>query len=351
MVTLTLKERSELIEILLGVRELWTAEGRRTVLEMAGLGGMAARLLIDGETLLVTLHSMVGDLSRRGRMNRDQEALGLFLNAVKTLIGAEHREFIDELLIRHSMMTPAKDPLPIDHWAGTRTPEQVQEKIITSNTLRPIAFLSHGLEVSRAVAFLRVQDGAKAWSATGFLLAPSLLVTCHHVVPEQRLLKGTQARFNYEDDRFGNPLPSSTYKPPPDGFFHTEPSLDYSVLELEGRPGDDWGWLRCAESPPGEGDRVNIIQHPAGRPKEIALQSNYVEYSGADTLQYVTATLQGSSGSPVLDDAWRVCALHCRGGPLRRPDTGAYCYTNEGLRIERMLADLPEHLRNMISGE
>ncbi len=94
--------------------------------------------------------------------------------------------------------------------------------------------------------------------------------------------------------------------------------------------------------------RVNIIQHPMGRPKEISMQNNFVQYVGGNVVQYVTSTLPGSSGSPVFNDNWEVVALHHSGGNIPEPTTGKKYYRKEGIYIGSILADLPEELRQLL---
>jgi V8-like Glu-specific endopeptidase len=96
------------------------------------------------------------------------------------------------------------------------------------------------------------------------------------------------------------------------------------------------------------GDLVNIIQHPAGRSKEISFQNNFVEYIGGNVAQYVTSTLNGSSGSPVLNDGWEVVALHHAGGNLAEPTTQRRYFRNEGILVERILADLPTEFKKLL---
>jgi len=55
---------------------------------------------------------------------------------------------------------------------------------------------------------------------------------------------------------------------------------------------------------------VNIIQHPGGQPKQIAIRNNLAAALQAGDLAYYTDTKAGSSGSPVCNDGWQVLALH-----------------------------------------
>jgi len=121
------------------------------------------------------------------------------------------------------------------------------------------------------------------------------------------------------------------------------------VIQIEGEPGNEWGWLPLLPREIRRGDRVNIVQHPNGQPKQISLQNNFIEYVGGDIVQYVTSTLPGSSGSPVLNDAWEIVALHHAGGNIREPTTQRRYFRNEGILAGSILADLSPELRELLS--
>lgn len=130
--------------------------------------------------------------------------------------------------------------------------------------------------------------------------------------------------------------------------------LDYAVLRLNGaiaRPP-----LPIARMRPHlmQGDRLNIVQHPQGGPLKYAIRSNhYVGTAGPEhdhLLRYLTDTEPGSSGSPVLDDAWRVVALHHAASPVARQEhKGQVTYlNNEGVAIHAILRHLPAEVRREI---
>jgi V8-like Glu-specific endopeptidase len=150
----------------------------------------------------------------------------------------------------------------------------------------------------------------------------------------------------------GEAQPVDEYRARKGGIFHTNDSkyMDYSIVELEGQPGNKWGWLPLQVRTIERGERVNIIQHAGGRPKQVALQNNFVEYFGGNVIQYVTSTLPGSSGSPVFNDSWEVVALHHAGDErLREPTTQRTYFRNEGILIAKILADLPSAIQQKIS--
>jgi endonuclease G, mitochondrial len=89
-------------------------------------------------------------------------------------------------------------------------------------------------------------------------------------------------------------------------------TLDYAVLRLVTRAGRQPLRLRREPLSLGSGERmpVNIIQHPMGDSKRVGLRNNLLTYASGHELRYLTDTRKGSSGSPVLDDAWQVVGLH-----------------------------------------
>ena len=88
------------------------------------------------------------------------------------------------------------------------------------------------------------------------------------------------------------------------------------------------------------GDRVNIIQHPGGGPKQIALSHNVVVSVDDQRVRYLTDTDYGSSGSPVFDEQWRVVALHHSWGTEREPGLKQWYVRNEGIHINTIIEGL-----------
>jgi V8-like Glu-specific endopeptidase len=64
-----------------------------------------------------------------------------------------------------------------------------------------------------------------------------------------------------------------------------------------------------------EGSRVNIIQHPDGRPRKVVLTQNYVVSATNTRIQCVADTMPGSSGAPVFNTRWELIGLHHSGKP------------------------------------
>jgi V8-like Glu-specific endopeptidase len=228
------------------------------------------------------------------------------------------------------------------------TDEERLEKIIGANTLRPIAFLAQGLQAAKSVVFINVNGGTERWSGTGFLVSNDLVLTNHHVIPDDSLLAKTVFRFNYEDNFRGESQKVYEYYAKSNGIYYSNKKLDYTLMQLQENAGKDWGALHLSAKISTAGERVNIIQHPAGQPKQISLQNNFVQYIDETVIQYVTSTLPGSSGSPVLNDEWEVIAIHHAGGNIQEPATKRSHFRNEGILTKAILDDLPPTIKQLI---
>jgi V8-like Glu-specific endopeptidase len=226
-------------------------------------------------------------------------------------------------------------------WRGF-SPDGGEERIIVENapSLLPIAFLQRGLEVARSVCRLRVVCGDRVGLGSGFRIGPDVLLTNHHVLrdPQQpgAALRGVQARFNHELDWSRNEVDPVT--------------VECDPASVVGDAADDWAVIRTREPIPAQfpaldvadlgtvavDDRVYIIQHPDGGPKMIGMQHNLVRHVDDRVLQYWTDTKNGSSGSPVFDERWRLVGLHHRWVSIDRG--GRVEYRNQGRRIDRVLS-------------
>lgn len=208
------------------------------------------------------------------------------------------------------------------------------------------AAVSRILMAARPVAHLTTNVG----TATGFLIAPSLLMTNNHAflrknerrVATEADAKDARAMFNYQQDVGGDFAATRQYGVDADSFFLADQELDCAVVALEGEPGAEWGTLKLptAKVKVEKGDDVFIIQHPRGGPKQIVMANNEIDYIEDPFVQYSTDTLRGSSGSPVFDWQWRLVAIHHASGKLRGGSSPSKRYANEGIllhAIERKL--------------
>jgi V8-like Glu-specific endopeptidase len=255
-------------------------------------------------------------------------------------------------------------------------PEQIASEV---SYLMPAGFLEAGARAARAVARLcvpRVIDGTPIMFGTmpslvvgtGWLVAPGLLLTNHHVIEarfdgenpatEADIAKqaiGMQAWFDYIDVM----KPFATYCVTK--LESLSQPLDYALLRVSEAPMIDahpplssWGFLRLAPEKEDwrQGMPLNIIQHPAGDVKQIAIRRNdFIGLAEGDEFYYLTDTLPGSSGSPVFNDDWHVVGLHR--ASQTRPEKvymkgETIKYNNVGVRIHAIRQHWPASIQSEV---
>jgi endonuclease G, mitochondrial len=201
--------------------------------------------------------------------------------------------------------------------------------------------------------------------ATGFLVAPDLLLTNHHVFRARDEARGTGAQFLYERTQSGLRA-GIIFELEPDRFFVNHAGLDYAVVAvkataLDGAPLSQFRYLPliAVTGKILKGDPVHIVQHPEGRPKQYATVNNrLLDLRDDGFLLYETDTLEGSSGAPLFNRHWETVGLHHCGVPQmdgdrlvtrdgrRLPldaevaDSDLIWIANEGIRTSALVASL-----------
>jgi V8-like Glu-specific endopeptidase len=212
------------------------------------------------------------------------------------------------------------------------------ETILHVNVLKQISWIERAIEVSKSVCRVLTPGGL----GTGFLIAPNLLMTNNHVIPDPDVAITSQAEFNYQQDITGKYLPPYRYRLNAT-VFHTSPreKLDYTIVGIE--PSAELpplaGWGQVDLNPfadPIPSEHVVIIQHPNGGLKQIALTANQVVRLNNPYILYTTDTMPGSSGAPVFNDLWQVIAIHHAG--ISQKDK-VRSFTNEGILMSAIKAD------------
>jgi V8-like Glu-specific endopeptidase len=209
------------------------------------------------------------------------------------------------------------------------------ELVIAGSNLAPAWFLSRGAECARAIAKLEVRgvahNGARGtWHGTGFLVSPNILLTNWHVLHSVEVARQASATFGYEHSAAGLLDAGVGFEVNPARLFVSNRDLDFTFVWVDAEPGRQFGHICLARNAFSvvEGECVNIVQHPNGRPKEVAIQDNLVKRVDPEVVLYTTDTEPGSSGSCVFNNRWLPVALH---HASKTSDTGEV--TNEGIRL------------------
>lgn len=257
----------------------------------------------------------------------------------------------------------------------------VLERIIGGSNLLGIAFLELGTAVSRSVGRVIVRDRFQVRSfGTGFMISPRLALTNNHVLPDAQSARFSRLEFNFQNGISGLPLATSQFDLEPDTFFRTDAGLDVTVVAVAAKSRPDgssapvplagFGFNRTTKEQ-GKillGESINIIQHPEGQEKQLALQQNELLDRFDQFLHYHTDTSPGSSGSPLFNNQWEVLGLHHSGVPARneageiltvdgtvwdrtQDELKIRWIANEGIRISSILTWLEKGADGMNEGE
>lgn len=271
----------------------------------------------------------------------------------------------ERLLARNE--TPADAIVKVQSEATTDRRLALERIIDASNELQSWTFLPRGARVAATVARITMLDqGRELPLGTGSLVSPRLLMTNNHVLPTREAAQDVIVELGAELDIDNQPQAASRWTVDPAGVFLTDDHLDVTLVQLmpdaQGRSaGDVYGWnrLMAQQGKIVTGEAMNVIGHPNGRLKEIAIRDNKLELILDDFLHYSTDTEPGNSGSPLFNDQWELVGLHHAGVP-RKDDQGRVLrkdgqpwsqgdgddaidwVANEGARISRIMAWLAD---------
>jgi len=259
-----------------------------------------------------------------------------------------------------------------DYIADARTNDDIGafERAVGTNDLLSLYYFWSGLHASRSVGRIMIAAGVgePSAAATGFLIAPGLLMTNWHVFQTPETASRARVQFGYEADENGAERKSTWFSLNPGIFFISDEHLDYAVVHVDvaSQEGPDslnsFSWLRLNPNlgKTTYGQYLSIIQHPEALPKQVAIRENkLLPFDDSDDfLTYQSDTFKGSSGSPVFNDFWEVVALHHSGKPAtdavghyldrngvpitdHKPSEDEIQWiANEGARTSRIVSDI-----------
>lgn len=233
-------------------------------------------------------------------------AMGLLVQGIEPFVETARQEDLVSLR-QHQGWGVDLRSAPAETWRDERPPaEVVRERIIGENTLRPIYYLHVALRAAEAVVRIEIPG---VGAGTGFLVAPDLMMTNHHVIADADQARRAEVTFFYELDIAKRERTTRTVGTADNALLFTDADLDVTLVRLKDPPTlDHYLPLRPARLE--QDRRVAIIQHPGGFLKNISIQNNLVAFADNRLVQYYTSTQPGSSGSPVFDDDFAVVAIH-----------------------------------------
>lgn len=376
------KLRSKLVDLLCQVPRLKSREGRDAWLSISLPSNIYEFLNRKGQSCKDDLTLIFSQIEETRLINGEWCLLNLIDQA---LIDAHGLAVEQELRAMRHIISKALANEGEATVILSGQPPSYEELIIGKDEKLPVAFLYEGSKAALAVARIRVPSTLGGYfTGTAWLIAPGLAITNHHVInardtgeppPSMEELQaqamGSTLWFEYEEGKQHEEFAC-------EGLIESDIDLDYAILNvreksLANKSINDYGYLRIVTVQPAlpRGARLNVIQHPGGRSKEVAMRSNYFLGSnvGSNRIYYLTDTESGSSGSPVMDDLWHVLALHrgwdhyekyYQGQSIRFSSLGlqyaedpklskdSVAFMNEGVTIHAILKNIKEETRRAI---
>ncbi|OJT17264.1 hypothetical protein BO221_46540 [Archangium sp. Cb G35] len=289
------------------------------------------------------------------RLTDGSVPLEVWLKSAVAVAGpVEDAKLLARALSAISQRSSGAPPIELEN-----VPER-KERIVHQDDMVSFGFFAGAVAAGAAVALVTVprydgstrrmlaSGGEYIHRGTAWLLTPELAITNHHVLHARQEGEAAATRSELElqaaNASLGFDFDSKAQVPVPVAVARLEscdPGLDYAILRLaqkqSRRP------LSVKTGPVAAGTPVNIIQHPLGQEKKVACRNNLVTASSPLELRYFTDTQQGSSGAPVLDDTWRVVALHRSSVNVENVSFQgkSTAWVNVGVPIGRVM----EHLR------
>jgi S1-C subfamily serine protease len=301
------------------------------------------QLSLDGPPAIASVE-LITRLAKFGQVEFGKEALGVFLNAVIAEVGVELQVEIRSLFEKYPLdAAVAIKAIDASAWRGEAdgaSSVKFRERILDENTLYPIHILQRAIEASHSVNRVVVSDGNQQWTGTGFLVAPDLIMTNHHVISNAEHARSSTFVFNFELDTNSAPKPVIVASPAEGGLFYANKALDFAVVQVAGVE-SACSPLKLGGKPSRRGDAVTIIGHPNGHLKQISLRNNAVEFADATVIQYTASTEPGSSGSPILDlNGPTVVGIHHSSQFVDIPGSPTRVLRNAGTVMDAIVADL-----------
>lgn len=366
------QDRTRLIAELLKLPDWLGVPGVYSVLRAAGLPSKWINSLLLTSSRQVDATNVISDLEGLGHLEERPKyrALGALVeHMLQKTPHIEGRHFLAHLIDHYELITDlaylqdleSRYPLlhapshstavdlgwttagpDFDWQCPTDTAELERIWPEVGGPLLEAVFLEKGARISPSVCLIRGRNGKS--KGTGFLVAPHLVLTNHHVLASTAEAESAEVCFGFRLDEAGQRQQGQAYAVQEILQQSEARELDYALLRLDGNPVRDLGLvpLKLKNERLREGQRLYIIQHPDGEPQKVVLQGNRITYVSPDhrRVQYLTRTKRGSSGAPAFDQNWDVVALHHSRSPVPCLRATRSIEGNEGIPIKALLGEI-----------
>jgi hypothetical protein len=206
-----------------------------------------------------------------------------------------------------------------------------------------VSFLQEGLDRAQAVLLIQLPGGG---SGTGFLVRGNLLVTGGYIISTADEARQAVVRCNFQRTMGAlMTTPEELRLAPDEGFATTEDGI-WTAVRVAGKPTERMGYLSLEPATPQLNDRVSLIHHTGGGPKQLELLNRLVIDIAPAIIQYNTENplhsikQPGSGGAPVFDVNWRVVGMHRAHGMLQGLSDGERRFCGEGVHINVIIEGL-----------
>jgi hypothetical protein len=298
----------------------------------------------------------------------DYAAPGNKQEVIFDLLDAATREgFLEELIVGARAFNPKNDSLrefarQYGLESTGKTTQELERLIVAANeNLDPVQLRQWIFEAETRVCRMEISTPLGMKFGTGFLIAPAIVMTNHHVLNEviakEVAPDNVICRFDYKRTLARTVERGLECRLAADWLIDrsetgpldepTSDQLDYAVVQLSAElPGaadreSVRGYYQLANPPvPAENAALFIMQHPSARAAELAMDTQAVigPNNAKTRIRYRTNTEAGSSGSPCFTAKFELTALHHSGDPNFDPaHKPAY---NQGIPIGLIAARL-----------
>jgi len=234
-------------------------------------------------------------------------------------------KLLDDIRLRYRVpvVPSTRAAIGIDYgpdfeWRGPQSELELQGFFSPPIPWQDVGFLRRAIE--RASSVCRIEIGERR--GTGFLVAPTLVLTNYHVLKlfvEDDIevnARNILLRFGCFTSSKGDASEGQAFKLAPDGIVAQSrvEELDFVLLKVESgiMSVDAIQPAPLDPSLPARKSALNILHHPGGDTMKLSTSGNGITDVLEDRgyVQYATPAVEGSSGSPCFNDTWKVVALH-----------------------------------------